>query len=479
MMNNPRRLHPVAALLKFLRSLREMIIPVFIFLFVGGRATEKLFDTLYFSSLIVIISFMLIYGILTWLRFTYRVEAGELRIEHGVFFRKKRYIPIERIQTIDVTEGLIQRLFGLVKFQVETAGGGNEAEAVFSAITKAEAAELRRELTAEEVPQLEVEEDIGTKDVFTLSNKEFFIMASTSGGIGVIISALFAFLTQFDELLPLDNVYNAAQDVVQSGIALVSFLIFFVILVAWVISMVRTAIKFGNYKVTKKGDELVISRGLIEKREITIPTRRIQAVRIQENIIRQLLGYATVYMEVAGGGNDEKGEYSTILFPIVHLKKLKKNVSLFTPDFWIDEELVPLPNRAKKRYVLRLLVPTAIFVSAISYFLHPWGFLSLILIPISVLLGIAMHREAGWASSGNHLKLRYRFLSRQTVFARKNRIQALHLSSSYFQRAEDLASITVSTQSKMVGKHFKVLDVDGQHAFRLYEWYSYEGQQPF
>jgi putative membrane protein len=477
MMISPKRLHPVAAVLKFFRSLRELALPLFIFFFIGGRGGgDKLFDTLYASGVILIVVFMLIYGILTWFRFTYRVEAGELRIEHGVLLRKKRYIPLERIQTIDITEGIVQRLFGLVKVQIETAGGGKEAEAILSAITKEEAEQLRKVLTKE--GEQMIEEHVITKDVFTLSTQELFILASTSGGIGVIISALFAFLTQFDELLPVDDVYNIAREVIQSGVILIAIGILVVVFISWMFSIVSTAIKFGNYTLIKKGNELVISRGLLEKREITIPTRKIQAIRIQENAIRQLLGYATVYLEVDGGGNDEKGEYSTVLFPIVRAEKLNGYLRLFTPDFLMDVKLVPLPTRAKKRYVLRLLLPSVIVVTILSYFLHPWGLISLLLLPVSIVLSLIMHREAGFAVSEKHLKLRYRFINRHTVLARKNRIQALHLIHSYFQRTENLASIAISTQSKMAGKHFKIADVDEHHASSLYKWYSYEGKQP-
>ena len=92
------------------------------------------------ASAFIILS--LIIGIISWLRYTYRVEDGELRIESGVFVRKKRYIPFERIQSLDFSEGILQRPFGLVKVRVETAGssGSQDAEAVLTAITKAEAA---------------------------------------------------------------------------------------------------------------------------------------------------------------------------------------------------------------------------------------------------------------------------------------------------------------------------------------------------
>jgi putative membrane protein len=475
-MNSPKRLHPVAAFLRFLRSLRELALPIFIFFFVGGRGGDELFDTLYMGGVLVIVVFMLLYGILTWFRFTYRVEAGELRIEHGVFIRKKRYIPLERIQTIDVTQGVIQRFFGLVKIQVETAGGGNEAEAVLSAITKEDAERLRKELVTESEHALE--EQVPTQDMYAISVEELFIMASTSGGIGVVISAVFAFLTQFDELLPVDDVYSYAQDVIRSGVALVAVGIFFVVMVSWIISILSTAIKFGKFTIIKKGNELIISRGILEKREITIPTRRIQAVRIQENIVRQLFGYATVYLEVAGGGNDEKGEHSTILLPIVQVRNIDKYLRLFTPEFLNDHELKPLPKRAQKRYVLRLLLPSVVIVAALSFALQPWGFISLLLVPFSILLSIIMHRETGWVTSDTHMKLRYRFINRHTVFARRDRIQAFHFAQSYFQRKGKLASIVISTQSKTTGKHFKVVDVDAQQGSELYQWYSYGEKQP-
>jgi putative membrane protein len=476
-MNSPKRLHPVAAVLRFLRSLRELAIPLFIFIFIGGRGEDRLFDQLYFIGITAIIVGMLIYGILSWFRFTYRVEAEELRIEYGVIVTKKRYIPLERIQTIDVSSGVIQRLFGLVKVQVETAGGGDEAEAVLSAITSEEAELLRMALSMKKNSYQQNEEE-EVVEQFTVSTRDLFIMASTSGGIGVVISALFAFLTQVDELLPYDYIYGIALDVIGSGFLIFAIGMVMITFFAWIISIVSTSFKFGNYKLLKKGNNLLISRGLLEKRELTIPINRVHAVRVQESIVRQLLGYAGVYIEVAGGSMDKKEDFSTVLLPIVRTKDVEKLLSKFTPDFVMEKALQPLPERAKKRYILRLLLPSFFVVAIMSYFLNPWGYISIVLLPLAVFFSLIMHREAGWKVMGNRLLLRYRFINRHTVYARKNRIQAFHLIHSYFQRNAKLASIVVSTQSKMSGKHFKVVDVDGEHALQLYKWYSYEKKQP-
>ena len=42
------------------------------------------------------------------------------------YLLKKRYIPFERIQSLNYNEGVFHRIFGLVKVQVETAGSKGE-----------------------------------------------------------------------------------------------------------------------------------------------------------------------------------------------------------------------------------------------------------------------------------------------------------------------------------------------------------------
>src|SRR5699024_6772882 len=48
----------------------------------------------------VFLLILLITSFFSWLRHTYRVEDGELRVEKGIFIRKKSYISINRIHKI-------------------------------------------------------------------------------------------------------------------------------------------------------------------------------------------------------------------------------------------------------------------------------------------------------------------------------------------------------------------------------------------
>jgi len=52
----------------------------------------------------------------------YRVDPDGLRIQRGVFWRKTIYISVTRVQHTDVSQGPLQRRYGLATLTVHTAG---------------------------------------------------------------------------------------------------------------------------------------------------------------------------------------------------------------------------------------------------------------------------------------------------------------------------------------------------------------------
>src|SRR6056297_437521 len=140
-MSDFKKQHPVAAVSQVFETIKQNFITIIILLFIGTSNTEGYF--LYFLAAGLGLS--LIAGVFGWWVFRYRIKDDELQIRKGVFVKNNIYMSKERIQVIDITEGLIQRLFGLVKVEIKTAGGGTES-ATISAISREEAEALRTEL---------------------------------------------------------------------------------------------------------------------------------------------------------------------------------------------------------------------------------------------------------------------------------------------------------------------------------------------
>ncbi|GAE45608.1 hypothetical protein JCM21738_2431 [Mesobacillus boroniphilus JCM 21738] len=377
---------------------------------------------------------------MSWYRFTYRIEQGELRIEYGLIVRKKRFIPFDRIQSLDLSEGILQRLFGLVKVKVETAGSGGmglqDGEAVLTAITKQDAQAIHDYLVSikksGQILQGEEEPQSADDLLYKMSVSELLMLSTTSGGVGVVISAVFAFVFQFEEFIPYEQIFDEVEHFVQSGVVFVSVVVFLGFLLAWMLALFGTMLKYANFTVRKVDNDLVITRGLLEKRQFTIPLNRIQAVRISENLIRQPLGYASAYVESAGGSALDQESSKVLILPIVKKRKIPGLLEPHLTEYHFRVNISPASKRACSRYLLKgwlFMLPAII---AAIWFLKPWGYGALILLPVSALWSYLNYKDAGWSLDQGMLTFRYRNVVKNTVYMRKNKVQSFSVKESFF-----------------------------------------------
>src|SRR5215204_3980952 len=104
-------------------------------------AARRQFWLLFLGALV-----LLAWSTIEWLRRTYELESGALRLEEGVLARKLRAVPFDRIQQVDLVRKPLHRLLGVATLRVETAGGGSAAEVDLDVVTLAEAQALRSSL---------------------------------------------------------------------------------------------------------------------------------------------------------------------------------------------------------------------------------------------------------------------------------------------------------------------------------------------
>ena len=193
--------------------------------------------------------------------------------------------------------------------------------------------------------------------------------------------------------------------------------------------------------------DIIITRGLLEKKRMTVPLNRVQSVRIIENPFRQLFGYATVAIDSAGSGGAEGAKIN--LFPLVKKNNIEGPLKEIFQDLMLDEPTNKLPARGK-RFFYRIdflwMLPA---VGALSYFFFPYGLFSLLVIPIVILFGLWQHRSAAFDVNGNQLTMRFRGFSLQTAYLTKKRIQSMKMKQNYFHKRKEVATIVASIKSGM------------------------------
>ena len=467
----PRRLHPAAMYFDLIRVIKETIFGFGIGLILTLK--ESLFYFVIFATVFLI--FLIISSVLSWLRFTYRIEDNELRIEQGVFVRKKRYISLNRIHKIDLSANVVHRIFRLVKVQIDTASSGGGAEVSLSAIKVEEGARLRKALKKRENDDFVIEErSEKTFPTEKISWSRLFIAGTTSGSAGIILVALLAGFTQIEELIP-KRIYNSAYTwVIAQSVVILIALIIFVLLLLWIVGIAGTMIKYGNFNIEKREKELFIRRGLLETKELTIPFERIQAIGIEQSPIRQPMKFVQVFAVVAGGSFD-KMEPFPVLFPLIHEREVDKFLQEFLPEFdQLDTELIPLSKRGLKFYLFKSSILFILALLATAYFFPSFIWLSLILLSLSLWYGWLQFKDGGYAIDGKRFTLQRRVFNKVTVTTYHRRIQSLKKRQHKIQALQKLATIEISLIGLGgLGTHYSLKHLEEKDANKIADWYSY------
>lgn len=484
-MSEFRRQHPVAAITQLLAVLRQNIVPILIFVFVGARNTDEYFW--YFFLFGIVTTFFL--GIAGWYRFTFRVADDELQIRKGIFVRKKLYLSKERIQVIDITEGIIQRVFGLVKLEVKSAGSGTES-ATISAITRGEAEAMRTVLRSQSkvIPDSDTESEdseFSEQDsraesaypTWRLPGKYLFYAALTSGNFGLIASILGATSGQLDQFVNRENLeFIFSRIPGLNNMSIILSVIILILVISYLFSFVGVIFRYADFKVEKRNKELHITSGLLERKHITLPFNRIQAVRFVEGVLRQPFGFGMVYVESAGFEQQDR-EKSIVLFPFMKRSELRKYFGEFLPDYKETHQTVDVPKRAFFRYLRRPNYLVLVAAPVVWFFWEYGWLLFLLAIPFT-LYGWLQYHDAGLSLNDDTLNLRSRILAKHTAFIKRNRIQVSEASVNPFQSRKQLGTLHITAASGAGGRTFSVYDLDLDDTSAILNWpLTYHNEQ--
>ena len=306
---------------------------------------------------------------------------------------------------------------------------------------------------------------------YKLSWRDLLIAASTSGGIGVVISFVAAIGSQVENFIPDEFYQSVTERVMEATLSYVLLAVALLLLISWFFSVLGTVFKYGGFILSRVEDDLIINRGILEKRQLTIPMHRVQAIRIVEGVLRQPFGYSTLYVESGGGGGKDE-QFSTILFPLIKRKKVRALLGDILPEVSIHEECVSLPVRARKRYLFRFILPTLLPIGVMTYFL-PYGAFSFLLLPVAGVIGYLHYRDAGWGVKEGVALLQFRHIGRTRVYVARSHIQSMEIETTFLQKPRQLTTFKVSILSSFAGKQFRVRDLEQDSGHALLNWYSY------
>ena len=416
---------------------------------------------------------LLAWSALEWLRRTWTLEGGALRLEEGVLSRKLRAVPFDRIQQVDLVRKPLHRLLGVATLRVETAGGGSAAEVDLHVVTLAEAQELRSTLlrakaqAAAEVgapagvqAPVQVEAaPIRAERVLLRLRVGEVVLAGITGSRAAAALVVLGPLSQVTDWVPgLDDWLLARFDPESVTPTTPAALLVVAVLavVVWLgLAALSSVVTDYGFTLARVGDDLVVRRGLLERREAVLPLARLQVVRVEESLLRRILSLASVRLQSAGrtGRGDETA--SRLAIPVLQRTEVNRVLGELLPGASPIPTLRAPPPAARRRAVVRSLLRTTLAAAVVA--MAVWllatgnGFgvapgSALLLVPLlvlAVLFGLAAYHSLGHAAGPAFLYARSGVAIRVVTVVPVAKAQSGSVRSSVFQRRAGLATLHV------------------------------------
>ena len=421
------------------------------------------------------------YEIAYYRRFEYELTDDTFDIRSGVFSRREREIPYGRIQNVDISRNVLQRLLGISAVNIETAGGGS-TEAVIQYVSEFEGNRLQLDIrryktgastdpssSAEQSDRPEPDEEV----LFEIAPSELALSGILSFDPrvpGLIIAVFTGSIPFVSPIVPVD-----APPLVL--IVVFAILLAGGIVLAWIVGAISAVVNYWGFRLTRSEDELRYERGLLQRYSGTIPFDKIQAMTITDNPLKRRAGYATLAVETAGyapGQASSRGSEAAV--PIASRSRVEQLANEIEPHE--QPQFRQPPKRIRRRYLARYLLAlgaiTAVLygVAAVlgSTAAVPWY------LPVmaALLTPIAAHYKwvhRGYSLGEDHLFTRNGFWSRETKQVAYYRIQTVIDTRTIFQRRWSVATVIADTAGSLslLGTDAAAVDIDQKDAERLRE----------
>lgn len=435
--------------------------------YVGGRVVV-------FAIVAVAVLATVGYELAYFRRFEYELTADTFDIRSGVISRREREIPYHRIQNVDISRNVLQRVLGIAAVGLETAGG-RQTEGTIRYVSFADAEWLQREIqrrkqsTSGSEARDEEMRAVDAETLYRITPRELTLVGIFSfdsrivGGAALLVSGSVPVLSQFVPD-PMSILLSIGAVIIVVGLVLLS----------WLLGIVVAFVNYYGFRLTKADDELRYERGLFRRFSGSIPFSKIQTVTIEDNPLKRRFGYATLTVETAGYAPGQGGGGSQAAVPIAKRDRVLELANAIEP-FEYPEFTRP-PRRIRRRYTVRYLIAIGGLLG-IGYGLDwyipaelPWLWVLSFVVVVPAMAHYKW-KHRGYALGGGHVVTQNGFWRRSTTVVPYYRIQTVIETRTVFQRRWGVATVLVDTAgtSSLLGGGAAAIDIETDTAAEIRE----------
>ncbi len=452
-----RRLHPLTFVVGAVRELLALVAAGATGLMVGGLSTA-----FYFT--LTGLALGLLFHVIGWATFTYVLFDDRIELRRALIGRSVKSIPRDRIRGVDVSASLPHRLLGLATVHIDAGADGGEGS--LNAVSRAEAEHLRRVLLAREprAPGAPAR----PRRVLARMRPRWYVYAPLSGAylltpFALAGSLLGTIYNLGDDLglITRDRVESLGHDVVGLPTAFVVALAILVLIAMPVMSVIVFTLFNWDFTVHQRDGSLLIERGLVTRRSVSLERRRLRGVELADNPFERAAGVARLGALITGLGDAAHRGRLLPAAPRAVAESLAGRVVGAVPG-----PLAAHPPAARSRRITRAVVPPAGLAVLAAATGQPWAaYAFAVLAVLAVPLGLDRYRQLGHVTDGERLSVRSGSLRRRQAVVEHTAIVGWRIRRTLFQRRLGLATLVAAAGAGEGG--YSAIDMAEEDAVAL------------
>ena len=299
-MNNIKksRVHPLVIIDTLIKGLKLNGILILLAL----KEQNWKLNLLIFAGILLLIAI----GIFDYFLKSYEVRDGAFIYTTGIINKKVKNINLENIQSIDTSSNILYQSFDLLSVDINLVGDNIKIKPLKKDVALFLIEILNKIRKSEECTFLEEEKvEIAQKEILKLSIKDLafygLLRVRFFAALGLILAFndkirdVFKYIlgneAYFDKLLQ-ENAKSVIGDIKVLVLTIGIFMILVVIA-----SIIHTIVKYYNFVLTTKENNLLCKYGLLNKKSLIIDIDRIQSVKLIYPLRYRFFGLAKLSVE--------------------------------------------------------------------------------------------------------------------------------------------------------------------------------------
>ncbi|WP_082440481.1 PH domain-containing protein [Bifidobacterium aesculapii] len=351
-----RMTHPLALVGGIVNNTKGTISLVLSFIVIV-RASLRRGDPWLWLLAAAILAYVLVGPVARWLSTRYRLTGTALEYRSGVLFRKHRTIAYGSIHAVNSARPWYLQPFGVIRLNVSPVG--TNADIVLDAVPSGLQSELEARRAADAVPSDDgarcgdAAERAPATLVFRASVRDIILFAVTNLGFIAAAFVVYGFVQNLEDVLPRGVMRDAERsvgDYAARGAASVILLVLACLVILLGVSVVMSLLQFYGFEVWRRGDDLVVVRGLLTRRTTTIPVARIQTIVVRQSLLRRPLRLCSAQLGLSVTGSDADAAFIPHVLPVIGVDRVMDVLRAMLPEW-------DLPDMAPARGTIRAAVP--------------------------------------------------------------------------------------------------------------------------